>query len=85
MFYQHLDDLGPAPRGRLVERCVTGIITPIDLPDILLQTVQNHILQGGGGGEEGRGGGVKVKQTWRLVFRSSSAHANDDKCKRADT
>lgn len=67
-----------------MERCVTGIITPIDLPDILLQTVENHILQGGGGGG-GEGGGVKVKQTWRLVFRSSAAHANDDKCKRADT
>lgn len=35
-----------------MERCVTGIITPIDLSDILLQTVQDHILQGG---EEGRG------------------------------
>lgn len=64
-----------------MESCVTSIIAPIDLADILLQTVQNHVLQGGGG--ELRG--FKVNQRWRLLLHGSTAHANDDKCKHVGT
>ena len=62
-----------------MESCVTCVIAPIDLVDILLQAVQNHILRGG----EGRqgGGGGKVKQ--RGV--SCAAHANDDGRKHVGT
>lgn len=42
---QHLDNLGPTSRGRLVEGRVTGIVTPINLPDVLLQAVLNHVLR----------------------------------------
>lgn len=45
VFQQHLDNLSPASRGRLVESSVTGVIPPVDLPDVLLQTVLNDILQ----------------------------------------
>lgn len=45
VFQQHLDNLSPASRGRLMQSCVTCIITPIDLPDVLLKTVLNYILQ----------------------------------------
>lgn len=48
MLQQHLDNLSPASRGRLMESCVTGIVAPIDLPDVLLKTVLNYILQGRG-------------------------------------
>ena len=42
---QHLDDMAPASRAGLVESCVTCVVTPIDLPHILLQTIVHHILQ----------------------------------------
>lgn len=45
VFQQHLDNLSPASRGRLVESSVTGVIPPVDLPDVLLETVLNDILQ----------------------------------------
>lgn len=45
---QHLDNLSPAPGGRLMESCVTGIITPIDLPDVLFETILDYILQNTG-------------------------------------
>ena len=45
VFQQHLDNLSPAPRGRLVESCVASVIAPIHLPDVLLKTILNHILQ----------------------------------------
>lgn len=48
VFQQHLDNLGPASRGRLVESCVTGVIAPIDLPDVLLKAVLDYILQSRG-------------------------------------
>lgn len=49
-----------------MEGCVTGIIAPVDLADILLQTVQNHILQGGGRGglsKSNRGGVSRATET----------------------
>lgn len=48
VFQQHLDDLGPASRGRFVEGRVPGIVTPIHFPDVLLQAVLNYILQQSG-------------------------------------
>lgn len=45
---QHLDNLSPAPGGRLMESCVTGIITPIDLPDVLFKTILDYVLQNTG-------------------------------------
>lgn len=61
-----------------MESCVTGVIAPIDLPDILLQTVQNHILQGRR--EGGEGGGASKSN--RHGVSCSAAHANADKCNR---
>lgn len=45
MVQQHLDDLSPAPRTGFMEGCVTCIVTAIDLPDVLLKTVENYILR----------------------------------------
>lgn len=45
VFQQHLDNLSPASRGCLMESCITSIITAIDLPDVLLQTILDYVLQ----------------------------------------
>lgn len=41
---QHLDDLSPASGGRLVQRRVAGVIAPVDLADVLFQTVLDDVL-----------------------------------------
>lgn len=48
VFQQHLDNLRPASRGRLMESCVTGVVSPIDLPDVLLKTILDYILHNRG-------------------------------------
>ena len=47
---QDLDDLRPSPGRRLVEGRVAGVVTAIDLSDVLLQTVKDDILRGRTGG-----------------------------------
>lgn len=59
-----------------MERRVTGIIAPIDLADILLQTVQDHILQGRGRGGTSMSnrGGVSCSAEAQLMLTMTSAN-----------